>query len=566
MIFSILIIEIRNSFKSKMSVSIVFEEPELFEEPDQFNVCLKKGFRLYHHQIDAVKWMKNREQISHHGITGGILALTMGLGKTITCLELCMSDGETEYPNLVICSKTVVYEWKRDIAKFFGDSCPFLFFHGTEKQISDITMKRLKKYKIIITTYETAMTIAKKENIDDKVLIKDENDRRVGVKSINSHNLNINTTGINLLFHTPWNRIICDESHRFSNPKTNTFVSIMGLYSKRKWCLSGTPIRNYSTDIYSQLRFCGYNSVVNEKNFNFEIYKRQCLFESILCKNYQDAGIVLPNVIEHNIELELDGEEKDLYDFCLCRIREEYKKFLLGSCDFSNILTMFLRLRQICISAYTMLPESDRKYKENNEVETYNPTEMYLNDWIKNKYGTSGIESKKISAIIEIIKKIPKGEKVLIFTSFKRIIDIISLAINTKLSGKKFLVLDGDVKGEKRDKTIDAFKDTELGYDIMLISYKVGSEGLNLIESNHIILCENWWTPVVQEQAKSRTHRIGQTRNINVWSIIVKNSIEERIEEICKNKKILINSFLDNNQNKQRISLDSYTMGRILKQ
>jgi SNF2 family DNA or RNA helicase len=100
---------------------------------------------------------------------------------------------------------------------------------------------------------------------------------------------------------------------------------------------------------------------------------------------------------------------------------------------------------------------------------------------------------------------------------------------------------------------------------IMLINYKVGSEGLNLVEAKHIILCENWWTPVVQQQAKARSHRIGQDKKINIWTITVKNSIEEKIEDICNSKKILINSFLQSNQEKQKIKLDSYTLGRLLK-
>src|SRR6185437_10307884 len=170
-----------------------------------------------------------------------------------------------------------------------------------------------------------------------------------------------------ILFRTPWNRIILDESHRIANPKSATFYAVMCLYGTRKWCLSGSPLRNYSHDIYSQLRFCGYDQVILPRQFNYDTYNRQKLYEFIWYKDYKDVGVTLPDIKEQTIIIELDGREKEIYEYYHGATKRVYNGFLVGSYDFSNVLTLFLRLRQICIPPYTILAESSRGYKGKEE-------------------------------------------------------------------------------------------------------------------------------------------------------------------------------------------------------
>ena len=520
--------------------------------------------------------------------------------NTLTATSLCMSEVQTkdfydvvsekfysvlyniiqqysehhQFPNLVVCSKTVAYEWKRDIKKFFGDSCPFLYFHRSElKTFNSITYDEIKNYKIVITTYETIMGIAKKYKLADRQFEFDQFNRRSGIRASREPSLeNAKTVkGGLLLFKIPWNRIIADESHRFANPKSSTFYSMMCLYGKSKWCLSGTPLRNYSSDVYSQFRFCGYDQIIIPAQFNYNIYEKNKLYEFILCKDYKDAGIILPEIKDNTIIIDLDGREKEIYDYYHGATKKVYNGFLIGSYNFSNVLTLFLRLRQICVSPYTILAESSRKYKAEQEDKDYTISQQILDEmtdglatWVKNKNGTAGIESAKMKAIIDIISKVNPGEKTLVFTSFKKVIDIATLALKTKMPQKKFLILDGDVTGVIREKTLDMFKDQTLGYDVLFISYKVGSEGLNLIEANNVIFCENWWNPVVLQQAKARSYRIGQKNIVNTWSIVIRNSIEEKIEAICKQKLKLIDDFLISKK-KFSSKLDAATLGMILK-
>lgn len=519
--------------------------------------------------------------VTHNTLTATTNCMTEIHTPKVDYKKVALSDIKEntkthEFPNLVVCSKTVAYEWKRDINKFFGESCPFLYFHRSALKNFDLmTYDSIKNYKIVITTYETVMGIAKKHKVMDKQMILDQSGRRSGIENSRCPTPSTikNAKGGMLLFSIPWHRIIADESHRFVNPKSMTFYSMMCLHGKYKLCLSGTPLKNFSSDIYSQLRFCGYDQTLISSQFNYDIYNRNKLYEFILCKDYKDAGIVLPDIKENTINIELDGREKEIYDYYHGATKKIYNGFLVGSHNFSNVLTLFLRLRQICVSPYTILAESSRGYKgcKENEESEYTISQKILDEmtdglaaWVKDKTGTAGINSAKMKALIDIITNIPNGEKTLVFTSFKKVIDVAVLAIKTFLPNKNFLILDGDVTGDEREETLDMFKNKSLGYDVLFISYKVGSEGLNLVEANNIVMCENWWTPVVQQQARSRAYRIGQKNIVNVWSIIVKNSIEEKIDEICSQKLRLIDDFLISKK-KFSAKLDAATLGRIIR-
>jgi SNF2 family DNA or RNA helicase len=339
---------------------------------------------------------------------------------------------------------------------------------------------------------------------------------------------------------------------------------MMALCGEKKLCLSGTPLRNYSSDIYSQLRFIGYKDQLQSKNFTYHEYTSKKLQEWLLYKEYQDTDIVLPERFERVIELELKDKEKDIYDYYQATIRKIYHGYLLGTYDFSCVLTLFLRLRQVCCSAYTILDTSQKKtddYTLSQEV-LDNMTDG-LASWLKDKDGTAGLESCRIQAILKVIESIPTTEKILVFTSFKKFLYLMKEAY-TKKTGRNCLVLNGDITGKERDIVLDTFKkDNDI--NVMFIVFKVGSEGLNLTEANHVVLCETTWTPVVGLQSSARVHRIGQTKDVHIYKFVIKNSIETRMEQICQEKLALINDFVKHNKQSKRITLDRSTLFRIIR-
>ena len=573
--------------KTKFVESTKEEKKDVEFHTVEFGLVLKKEYKLFLHQVETIEWMKgveektNDDDVSQYGMKGGLIALKMGLGKTLVSVSMCMMKNQSsDLPNLVVVPNSVSYTWKHDIEKFFGDTCPYLFYHKSNPQLKnnfdEITFKKFCKYKIILVTYDTIMMAAKKSGLYEKQKIFNGRNAVSGILNARERTISDakEAEGSDLLFLIPWNRIIADESHHFANPTSLTYQTMMSLYGKKKWCLSGSPLRNYDSDIFTQLRFCGYNGVISAKEFNIELYRRHKLYEFSLYKNYEDAGISLPDIHEKTIILDLEDEEKEIYNFYFSKTKETLARFNIGAITYSSVLTLFLRMRQICIAPYTILDESMRKTKtktkneddSDDEDETLsrrvqNSLPQDLGEWVKNKYGTAGIKSKKISEIIHILKNVEKGEKTLVFTMFKKVIDIACLAMKEFLPSRKFLVLDGDVKGKDRDLVLDKFKENSK-YDVMFISYKVGSEGLNLVEANNIIMCEHWWTPIVKDQAKARSHRIGQKNEVNVWNLVIRDSIEDRMEEICRKKTELMSEFLNEKNTKQKEKKEKLGMSR----
>jgi SNF2 family DNA or RNA helicase len=245
----------------------------------------------------------------------------------------------------------------------------------------------------------------------------------------------------------------------------------------------------------------------------------------------------MPDYEEKSILIELSENEKKFYDNVHNNLKNEYKRFSNGFVSFGNVLHLFLRLRQMCVSSYAMIRQlkknidketieeieeiSDENFKlkdmkniksisTNDLVNKIVTNELY--EWIMDKNGSAGYMSSKIGAVVEILKEIERRknkEKVLIFTCFTTHMDIIKDRIENELK-TNVLLLNGTLKENERQETISLFKESN-EYNIMIINYKIGSEGLNLMEANNVILCENWWCPSVMEQAKHRAYRIGQS-------------------------------------------------------
>lgn len=527
-----------------------FEKKIPFSNVSVSNVCeilnipnLKLPLRK--HQIEAVKWMLKLEEKTYpniYGIQGGILSDAPGLGKTLSILSLCvMSEYNNGFPNLIICPKILIEEWKNAIDKFFGDS--YKYFHFTTNSNKDITIDELYRYKFFITNYETIISIMKSENIVSKNI---ESNIRLPtcidkLKTMKGNQLIVNLN---------WNKIICDESHRINNHKTFTYKSVISLISDRRWCLTGTPIRNYEKDIYCQFMFLGYKS---NGSFCYELYQKHKLHEYILRRDYNDIDIDVPLYKEYTINIEFTKEEREFYNHILGFTKSLYKRFSNGTISFSSVLHLFLRLRQMCVSSYSMIKQLEKISSENLSIEDLVPNVM--KDWLYNSTSSSGINSSKINAIMDILKSIDNNDKVLIYTYFKSHMNLIKERIEKKFR-ENVLILNGDYNDKKRNEILNTFK-TSPDHNIMIINYSIGSEGLNLMEANNVILCENWWCPSVLEQAKHRAFRIGQKKNVKIFNIITKDTIEEKIQKICDKKNILNEQFMINVSNKNEKHTDS---------
>jgi len=561
----------------------------------------KKPIILFEHQISSINYIRKREKMSLntsinlYGLRGSIIKLEMGLGKTLTAITASLiapkpsyqtKNGEKGFPTLIIASKTVVNMWKRDgFEKFFTSDIKVLYFHQSlvpVHVIKHIDREEIVKYDFVVTTYDMICSAAKENDIWKEVCeIGDEHSLMHGkVVSISERKRSQaddpTTTGKHILFHTPWERVILDESQRSANPKTFTFKAIMSVYGKYKLCLTGTPIRNYETDIWAQLRICGYTGITKHQDWNKQgvvCMRSHNLNAAILSVDYKDTNIILPPKIYNNHSLILEGMEKKVYEFVLGVTRDVYDMMLMSKANYANVLALFTRLRQICIAPYLITSESKReklkgsKLKNDELAKTHLKTlyqEGPLWEWVKDKNGTAGINSSKMIQVVNTLRKMPKGEKVLIFSMFTSCLDLLKYKLEKEYKEFLFEQVDGDTPNHERDSIIDSFN-TSHKIRALLMTYKVGSEGLNLTAANHVICLEPWWTYAVPLQAEARAWRPGQAKNVQVYNIHCKNTIEDRIVEICVNKKEMASVFLENAEvAKKTGGLDKYTLGKIL--
>lgn len=442
------IIDEELTFTDKLRLACHPDAYDHFAKLGIYGVPIANMYNILPHQETTLKWMRERERISGsklNGLRGGMVSLTMGLGKTLTAVTHILSNSKGEFPTLVVTSLTIMNEWKTEcIEKFFGDRIQVLYLHKNfNEDIKNITRKSLSNYQIVLTTYDLCNSICKKFEYyesclvmgDEHTLMKDKIES-IELRTRKQADLP-KKTGAEIIYCTPWHRVICDESQRYANPKTKSYRYMMALYGDYKWCLTGTPIRNYMTDIWAQLRFLGYNRINKAIVWNRQgrkAFKDHGLDKAVYQMTYEDAGIVLPNNNTIIYTVELSGNHRKVYDYILGVTKDTHDEFLSGSCSFVCVLAMFIFLRQVCIAPHLLLPSSKKKRDVDKEkaVDTLLATTIEkcpLLDWMKDRNGQAGTKCAKIVAIINTLFSIPKGEKCIIFSTFSSALDLIYDAI-----------------------------------------------------------------------------------------------------------------------------------------
>lgn len=555
---------------------------------------------LYKHQLRAIKFMREREQMKGtkdaRGLVGGVIGLYMGLGKTFTAMTYCLITPKTlnetpgdnrTYPTLIVASKIVMMEWRNEgFKKFFeDDKVKVLYYHRDYlgKNFDRVTYNDILKYDFVVTTYDVVCGAAKEGKYIEHCSIIGADDTLMARKIIGHKHRTIDQLqdpdvhGKRILFEIPWERIIADESHRFSNPKTQVFKAMIALYAKFKWGLTGTIIKNYVTDIWAQLFFCGYNSInsANEwkKKYDY-VYKLHKLDEALLPIKLEDTEIVMPQKIITDVWKDFTVDEKGVYANILVLVKNAYGLMMKNKVEFAAVLALFTRLRQCAIAPFLITDESKRpkdrkkvkdpakaKIKEDAYKRLQAAVPQSLSEWIKDRDGTAGINSTKMK---EIVDDLAQGTaKKLCFSMFRGCLDLIAYALEKRYPGVKFLQIDGETSFDEREQILYVFK-RDPTIKILLISYKIGSEGLNITCATEVKTVEPWWAPAVEEQAISRSYRPGQTQDVTVKRVYIKDTIEERILEICRDKKAMADDFLEGCATESTVGLDKWTLGKML--
>ena len=322
--------------------------------------------------------------------------------------------------------------------------------------------------------------------------------------------------------------IVLDEAQFIKNPKTKNAQSVKSLKSKHRLALTGTPIENGLSELWSIFDFLlpGYLYSLNyfTKNFEKPIQmgddKRQAQLQKlvspfILRRTKKQVLKDLPDKVEKDLWLNLSPEEKQLYLANLAQVNEQLQQQLeLEQVDSILILAMMTRLRQICCE----------------------PRMLYEN------YTGESTKFKMCLDLIETLKE--NDKKVLLFSSFTSIFDAFIEEFNRR--GIKYHMITGAVDKKKRKEEVDAFQSDDS--NVFLISLKAGGTGLNLTKAQAVIHFDPWWNVSAQNQATDRAYRIGQTKNVLVYQLLMKNTIEEKIYEMQKRKKAMSDLFVENSK------------------
>ena len=424
---------------------------------------------------------------------GGILADEMGLGKTLQAIALILSDveeNENKQPSLVICPTSVVYNWKDEIEKF-APALNCIVISGNKSQRNQ-QKQNIEETDIVITSYALI-----RRDLEDYKKIK-------------------------------FKYCFLDEAQYIKNFNSQNAFSVKSINAQSKFALTGTPIENSLTELWSIFDFImpGYmlNHSAFSKKYEVPIVKdgsQKALQELnnhvkpfILRRTKREVAKDLPSKIEHRISVEMTEQQKKVYLAYLNdakgELAEDIKAKGFNKSKF-KVLSILTRLRQICCDPSTF-------------IENYN--------------GGSG----KMEALDEILENsLEEGHRILIFSQFTRVLKNISNRLEDK--GIRYMYLDGSTKAEKRVEMVKTFNE---GYSqVFLISLKAGGTGINLTGADMVIHFDPWWNPAVEAQATDRAHRIGQMKTVEVIKLIARGTIEEKIFKLQQKKKEIIESVIN---------------------
>lgn len=449
-------------------------------------VPVPAGFNgeLRHYQQEGLNWLNFLDDFGF----GGCLADDMGLGKTIQVIAFLLHQKEKgqHRPSLVVVPATLIFNWQAELHKFAPSLKVYAIYGAERTKHTEV----FEEYDVILTSYGT--------------LLYD----------------------IRYLKAYTFNYVFLDESQTIKNSNSQRYRAVAVLKSRSKVMLTGTPLENNTFDLYGQFSLACPGLLGSRQHFKDqyalpidkfhdtrkadELQKKIRPF--LLRRTKKQVAKELPEKTEMVIYCEMGDEQRKVYD----SYKMEYRNFLMSqrSEDLSrqtmHILKGMTILRQICDSP--ALLRSDQYY---------------------------GNASSKIDTLMEEIEGKVHLHKILVFSSFVSMLDL----IRTELQNRKiaFSYLTGQTR--KREAEVSRFTDNE-EVRVFLISLKAGGTGLNLTEADYVYMIDPWWNPAVENQAVDRVYRIGQKKNVVAVRLICPDTIEDKIMQLQQNKQRLVEDLI----------------------
>jgi superfamily II DNA or RNA helicase len=399
---------------------------------------------------------------------GAVLADDMGLGKTVQALAVLSRRA------LIVCPTSVLHNWESEIARFRPDLSVSIY-HGARRSLD-------RAADIVLTTY---------------AILRIDRDRLAAER---------------------WQALVLDEAQAIKNPDSQSAQAAFGLEADFRMALSGTPIENRLEELWSICHFTNPGLLGGRADFQRRVagpiaagradaaaYLRDKIRPFVLRRLKREVAPELPPRTDQVISVELDEEERAVYDAVRAASRAEIAERLSAGGGVMEALEALLRLRQAACHP-ALIP---------------------------------GIEpppiSSKITCLVEALETAAAdGHKALVFSQWTSLLDLVEPHLTA--AGIGFTRLDGSTVD--RASVVREFQD-DAGPPVLIASLKAGGIGLNLTAADHVFVLDPWWNPAAEDQAADRAHRIGQDKPVMVYRLVARDTVEERILALQQRKRAL---------------------------
>ncbi|KAB7790640.1 DEAD/DEAH box helicase [Bifidobacterium leontopitheci] len=522
-------------------------------DPDEYQVPESLAHVLRPYQVEGFRWLS---AVCDKGF-GGILADEMGLGKTVQLLSLLLARQDEARaagrPSLIVCPASLVYNWVAEARKFAPQLrvAAVAGTKGERRAVLDSAQAGGETMPdLLVTSYDLL-----RRDIDDYA---------------DCH------------FHV----MALDEAQYVKNPTTKIAKAVRMVDAAHRFALTGTPIENRLSELWSIIGFLMPGMLGSYAHFRerFELpvlsgsgsaqAKLQAFVGPFILRRLKSQVLKdLPDKIENVITVQLTGEQRKLYAALEQQLRQvilkqKPKDFNTGKIQ---ILAQLTRLRQVCCDPRLL-------FENAGEVEAAQPGAGAAAGSAAKSGRSRGdaalaaarkavakpgakVSSAKLDAIVDLVDSCrDAGRKMLIFSQFTSYLDLIAERLR---AGKvAYDMITGATPKKKRLELVDRFNADET--PVFLISLKAGNTGLNLTGACVVVHADPWWNAAAQNQATDRAHRIGQTRDVNVYQIVAKDTIEERILDLQHSKTDLAERFVDSAASTSGKSMASLTKDDLL--
>lgn len=527
--------------------------------------------RLMPHQVDGLRFLWKRERESTRD-KGGLLCDDMGLGKTIQTIALILTrpldinkhakliaenKRQGSLPliktTLVVAPLALAQQWLGEIERK-APGLRALVHHGPKRERN---AAKFARYDVVITTYQTVMS-------------------------------EFGTVGA--LFGAQFWRIVLDEAHTIKNRRAKTTTAAYNLESLRRWCLTGTPMQNGVDELQSLIAFCRIRPFDDILVWTQQIGKtvesgdvaalnklRVALKPCMLRRKKENLESLKSKLTErrvHRLQMKLSPAERHIYQLMESRAVQLVENMAFKG-GYASAMVMLLRLRQICDHVALATKALDRKLvaemleqqpggsrvgsrggadvgDEADEAElSIDLSNLDLN---RNGQDVLTAPSTKMNVLLRILQHDP-ARKTIVFSQFTSFLDLIEPEL--RRLGVRYARYDGSMTPDAREGALAALRGEGSGsresrgrshgaeVEVLLCSLKAGAVGLNLDCASRVVLLDPWWNPMISEQAIDRVHRIGQTRDVDVYELAVRESVEDRILALQDKKRELARAVVE---------------------